>query len=238
MKCVNILAAGMLLIGQSLSGVVLAAPVTMSGDNVDFIFDDALLGLNGKAQVRGDTLYFMPIDFDAKSLNGQGYVLANETMNILVSAHDGWSFAGVNLLERGDYLLLGEGGKVHVTGQMRVFDVAKPLVDLTSGIVPLSALDQTGLSMVNWASNSAVDLSSMHGASMVNVTVENLLLASTTNPGTLAFIEKKWIGLSMDMDGLAHAATPVPEADAYAMLLAGLGLVGLAYRRSVRNRLK
>ncbi|MDP3217955.1 MAG: FxDxF family PEP-CTERM protein, partial [Deltaproteobacteria bacterium] len=41
---------------------------------------------------------------------------------------------------------------------------------------------------------------------------------------TLAFIEKKYAGLNV-------ITTPVPEAETYAMMLAGLGLIGFAVRR-------
>ena len=47
MKRVNLLAASTLLIGQTFTGAVLAASVTLSGATVDFSFDDSLLGLFG-----------------------------------------------------------------------------------------------------------------------------------------------------------------------------------------------
>ncbi|MBW8328617.1 MAG: PEP-CTERM sorting domain-containing protein [Thiobacillus sp.] len=228
MKCVNKLAVGMFLLGQTLSGATLAAPVTLAGSSVDFSFDDTLLGLFGQADVSGDTLFFTPIAFKAQSLNGAGFDLANSTMNIRVTARDGWSFASLGLVERGDYLLLGAGSTADVGGQMRVFDVASPLTDLTASIGASAPLDLPGMPTHNWQADAALDLGAWGDAQAVNVTIQNLLLASTGAASSLAFVEKKFVGLTPFM----VAVTPVPEAQTYAMMLAGLGLVGaMAMRR-------
>jgi hypothetical protein len=81
-----------------------------------------------------------------------------------------------------------------------------------------------GLPTDNWIAQTSTDLSAWNSARAINVTVENLLLASTSLPNSLAFVEKKFVGLAL-------ITTPVPEADTYAMMLAGLGLVGFAARR-------
>jgi hypothetical protein len=224
MKCVNKLVAGAFLLGQTLSGAAFAASITLTGSTVDFTFDDALLGLFGQPGVSGDTLYFTPTSFEAQSLNGAGFALANETMNIQVAAHDGWSFAGMALVERGDYLLLGTGSMADVGGQIRVFDLASPLADLTASLNPSAPLDLPGMPTHNWQANAALDLTAWSNARALNVTVENLLLASTGAASSLAFVEKKFVGLTPIM-------VAVPEAEVYAMMLVGLGLVGWAGMR-------
>jgi hypothetical protein len=220
MKCVNKLSAGVLLLGQTLCSAAFA--VTLSGNTVDYSFDATQLGLFGQANVSGDTLYFTPVGFDVQSFNGSGFTLANATMNITVTARDGWSFAGMGLAERGDYLLLGAGSMVDVAGQIRAFDVAHPLTDLTAGISAAAPLVLQGTPTHNWQADAALDLSAWRDARTVNVTVENLLLASTGAASSLAFVEKKFVGLTP----LMVEVTPVPEADTWAMMLAGLGLVG------------
>ncbi|MGB9094493.1 MAG: PEP-CTERM sorting domain-containing protein [Gallionella sp.] len=224
MKRVKTLTAAIFLLGQALSGAAFAATVTLSGSTVDFILDDTMLGPFGPASVFGDILYFTPIDFAARSLNGGGYSLTNETMNIKVSAHAGWEFSSMDLTEKGDYLLLGSGSTADISGQMRVFDVAKPLVDVTASLQPGSPFNQMGLPTHNWTALASTDLSAWNTTRMLNVTVENLLLASTGVPSSVAFVEKKFVGLTAVM-------APVPEADTYAMMLAGLGLVGLTVMR-------
>lgn len=227
MKRVKTLAAGIFLLGQALSGAAFAASVTLAGNTIDFTFDDALLGLFGPAAVSGDTLYFTPVDFEATSLNGAGFALTSDTVNINVAAHDGWSFDSVDLAERGDYLLLGSGSTADVAGQMRVFDIAAPLTDTTASIASLSPLNLMGVPAHNWAAEASINLSMWESTRAINVTVENLLLASTGASPSLAFVEKKFVALTPFL----VAVTPVPEAETYAMMLAGLGLVGLAAAR-------
>ena len=227
MKRVKKVAIGIFLLGQAISGAAYSATVTLTGNTVDFNFDDSLLGLFGQASVAGDSLYFTPVDFAAKSSNGAGYGFTHETMNIKVKAHDGWSFSSMGLLERGDYLLLGAGGSVDVTGQIRVFDTARPLTELTDNIQTTSPLNLSGGPTHNWVANAGVDLSDWSNTRAVNVTVENLLIAYPGASSSLAFVEKKFVGLTPFMT----PTTPVPEAETYGMMLAGLGLVGWMTRR-------
>lgn len=228
MKRVKTLATGIFLLSQALTGAAYAASVTLTGNNVDFTFDDTLTGLFGQPQIAGDTLFFTPVNFEAKSLNGAGYAFTNDTVNITVTAHSGMLFDSVNLLERGDYLLLGSGSSADVTGQVRVFDTAMPLTDLTSSITPSSPLNMTGVPTKNWDANASVDVSAWNTATTLNVTIENLLLASTSSPESLAFVEKKFAGLSL-------ITTPIPEAETYTMMLSGLGLIGFMVSRRKRR---
>jgi hypothetical protein len=227
MKRVNILAAGLILVGQALSGGAVAASVTLYGTNVDFTFDNAMLGLFGPANVSGDTLFFTPSNFKASSLNGMGYTFNSETVNVRISAHDGQKFSSLDLTERGDYLLLGAGRTADVAGQVRVFDVAHPLTDLTASILPTSPLNLVGTPTHDWTANASLGLGRLESARAINVTLENILLSATTNPASMAFIEKKFVGLTPSL----FSVTPVPEAETYAMMLAGLGLVGWMARR-------
>lgn len=227
MKRVKTLAAGIFLLSQTLSSAAFAASVTMAGNTVDFTFDDAMLGLFGQASLSGDTLFFNSGNFKAMSLNGVGYALTNDTMNIRVSAHAGLVFSAIDLVEKGDYLLRGSASTAEVTGQVRILDIAKPLVDVTASILPAGPLDQTSASTQNWVAGASADLTSWNSAQAINVTVENLLLASTGATSSLAFVQKKFVGLTPTM----LAVTAVPEAETYTMMLAGLGLVGLAVMR-------
>lgn len=227
MKRVKKMAICIFLLGQAISGAAYSASVTLAGTDVDFKFDDALLGLFGPANVAGNSLYFTPVDFAAQSSNGAGFNFTRDTMNIQVTPRNGWAFSSIGLTERGDYLLLGSGTTAQVTGQIRVFDTASPLIELTDSIESTSPLNLPGVPTHNWTANAAVDLSAWKSAKTVNVTVENLLLASSSGASSLAFVEKKFLGLT---PGLT-AVTPVPEAETYAMMLAGLGLVGWATRR-------
>ena len=227
MKRVKKLAIGIFLLGQALSGAASAASVTLIGDSVDFTFDDTLMDMFGQPEVSGNTLFFNPVDFVSQSLNGAGYALTNDTINIEVTAHSGWSFATVDLLEEGDYMLLGTGNTANVSGQIRVRDIAMPTVSLTDSIKTDSLLNVTSFSTVDWLANATVDVSAWDTANTLNVTVENLLVTSSSTPASLAFLEKKFVGLTIDTSFTA----PVPEAETYSMMLAGLGLMGFMVAR-------
>jgi hypothetical protein len=227
MKRVNKkLAASIILLSQTLTGAAFAASVTLSGTTVDFSFDDTLFGLFGQANVAGDNLYFTPVNFSAESMNGAGFDLTKQTFNVKVTAHEGWDFSSLALTERGDYLQVGQGAKVVVSGQIRAFDTMNPLGEMTSSILPTGAFQQTDDFITkNWEAKAEANLASMSAASMINVTLQNILVAqSPIGTDTLAFIEKKYAGLNV-------ITTPVPEAETYAMMLAGLGLIGFVVRR-------
>lgn len=227
MKRVKKLATGIFLLSQVIAGGAYAASVTLTGTNVDFTYDDSLTNLFGQPTVAGDTLFFTPVNFDVSSSNGEGYNFNNGTVNIQVTAHSGMTFDSVDVLERGDYLLLGAGSTADVSGQVRVFDTAMPLTDLTTGITA-GPLTMSGTPTNNWTANSSIDVSSWNTASTLNVTIQNLLLTSTTTPNSLAFVEKKFASLSL-------VTTPVPEAETYGMMLAGLGLIGFVVSRRRRS---
>lgn len=227
MKRVNQLAIGILLLGQAMSFSTQAASVTLLGATVDFTFDSSLLGKFGNPGVSGNTLFFTPVAFDAEAFNGVGFDLAKETMNIKVTVHAGYGLSSLNLVERGDYLLFGAASSVDVGGQVRAFDIANPGVDLTASIVTSAPMTTVGLPTHNWTATTALNLSPLDAAA-VNVTVQNLLIAKSFSADSFAFIEKKYAGLTIG----TQTITPVPEAETYAMMLAGLGLVGvMAVRR-------
>ena len=227
MNRMNQVAAGAFLLAQAFSGAAFAASVTLTGSTVDFTFDDALMGLFGQPTLSGDTLSFTPVDFNATSTNGEGFKLTDNTINIEMTAHNGYSFSSVDLAERGDYMLQGGGSTANVAGQVRVFDVSDPMKDTTTSIAPSAALDQTGLSTHPWTAANSTDLSGWTGTKSVNVSFQNLLVASTNGSSSLAFVDKKYGGLT----ATTAAVTPVPEAQASAMMLAGLGLIAWQIRR-------
>ena len=203
--------------------------LTLHGTDLDYVLDPAALSSFGKPGVAGDTLFFTPTGFKVQSSNGSGYNLASATLNITLVAHEGQDFGSLGLIEKGDYLLLGAGGSVGVSGQIRAFDLAAPLADQTASILPMGAMTTTGLPSVNWQAGATLNLSAMRSAPSISLTVENLLLASTATNASLAFAEKKFVGLTPTM--FSEKISPVPEPQVYTSMLAGLGLIGFGMRR-------
>jgi hypothetical protein len=229
---------GIAVLGLSaalLSGSAFAVMVTVAGSNVSFTYDTALLGLYGTPTVSGDSLIFTPTSFFAESTNGEGFALTNATLNIGITANSGYQFSSISLTERGDYFLVGSDAEVGVTGQIRVFDQDDPInnevTDNIAATAPFNVVSTlSNITTTNWTANAGVTIPGTGWGGNdgivdgVNLTIENLLYASTTTLGSAAFIEKKFAGSTVIISA-------VPEAETYAMMLAGLGLVGFMARR-------
>jgi len=217
-------------LGVALSMNLAAAPVSMIGSTVTYSFDDALLGLFGLPTLVGDSLFFTPTTFKAQSNSGSPALgFTSATMNIKVTPNNPAQWIDkVSLQEVGDYLLFdplnGSAKGVAVTGQIRVRDLST-LAEMTDSIVAAGPLTSVGLPTKNWSATAGADVDTWM-ARAVNVTVENLLIAYTTAAPSLAFIEKKGVILNV---------SAIPEPETWAMLLAGLGLVGLQLRRKIKT---
>ena len=219
--------AGVAVLGLSailLSGNALAATQTLVGTNVTYVYDDALMGLYGQPTLSGDSLIFTPINFQALSTNG-GFAQTDSTINIKVYANGNYTLSAFNLTELGEYSLIGSDAQVAVGGQMRLFDLnnAPPagpeLTDPITATAPLTV----ATSLTDWQANAAIAVPA-NWNSGVNLTIENILLAGTTQTGSTGEIWKNTVTVNTSV-------SPVPEAETYAMILAGLGLVGFMARR-------
>jgi hypothetical protein len=213
-----------------------AAQVSLEGDSFFLTYDDALLGLYGTPTVSGRTIFFQPTDFYSWS-----YLLpslTHGTINLTVTPKNGHGIHTVSLDERGDYFLDAAPGKamVSVLGSLRVFNAMEPGNQMVAGI-QTGPLNQFGIeSMHEWQGTAFLDLAqgSVDSHGPLHFTIENVLRAKVVpdNPlgfGPEAFIEKKYVALTI---------SPAPEVEQWAMMLVGLGLVGMvAVRRRTDGRL-
>lgn len=215
-----------LILAVGLGNGAVAATQTLIGDHVTFTYDDALVGLFGTPEVSGDTIFFSPTTFFAKSTDGSGIGFTNSTLGIGVKANAGYKLTGVDLTEQGDYWLFAPLGAsamgVGVSGQIRVRDTTT-LAEMTDSISTVAPLTTVGFSSVDWTATAGTSFAAWQSQA-VKLTIENLLVAYTTAAPTLAFIEKKYVGAEISV-------VAIPEPETYALLLAGLGLVGWAARR-------
>lgn len=217
------------------ASTVMAAPVTLVGNNFDLIYDSSLIGLFGTPTLSNNSIFFTPVAFKAESLNGNGVVTGNSTINLSIIEHANRNITGFSLLERGDYRLVGDGSAVGVGGQTRLFDLSNPFIENNTAITSTSNFSIVNSifdsSTHNWTSSSNISVldSQWSNTTAYNYTIENLLTAytdpSVTGP-RVAFIEKKFAGSSISI-----LVTTVPEANTYAMMLVGLGFMGFVSRR-------
>jgi hypothetical protein len=203
-----------------------AANVTIDGGNFTISYDTAAAGLFGTPTLVGSTLVFMPAGnpgFSAQTDNG--VKVTNSTFSFMITADPGYTLSSFNLFEGGDYLLIGNSSLVSVGGQLRVKSVDSSV--MTAAIAPSAALTtQTTFEQfatTNWDASASISPGSSLTSAVVSI--ENLLGArARLAEDGYAFIEKKNVELSFVL-------TPIPEPASFAMLLAGLGMMGFVARR-------
>lgn len=204
-----------------LSGALLcsgASAITLAGGNVSYSFNEAELGLFGTASLVGDNLVFTPTSFLATSTTP-----ATQTVHVTVTASAGYYLTAFNLSESGGYSLPGVGDAVYLTGNISLLDIEGDTSNKVISNLQLGApFSGTG---GNWSAeaSASVPASGWGGddgiVSSVRFTLNNDLFAMGGGE-----IWKNAISLEV-------ITTPVPEAETYALMLAGLGLVGFMARR-------
>ena len=205
------------------------------GDTVIFKYTGTTssMGLFGTIEVIGDSIVSFPTVFRADSLGG-GADSIDDNGAVQVIAKSGYQIDGVNILERGDYLMTGAGASVDVDGWSDVWDWN----DLIFGPSVQQNLDIAGdLTIIDsnphtWTGSTSFDLtgSSWDGINHIGLALQNNLYASTSAEGERAWIEKKIIGGGVDLSIDTSVVVPVPAA----VWLFGsglLGLVGIARRK-------
>lgn len=196
-----------------------ASAITLTGTNVSYTFDATALGPFGTASLVGENLVFTPTSFAATAGSAPA---ATKTINVTVTALSGYQLTAFNLQEQGGYSL--NGGSVYVTGSLKALDIE----GTTSNNVQTSLV--SSLANNAWTASTGVNIpvSGWGGTdgivNSVSLTLSNQLFAS----GGAATIYKDLVTLSSTYT----AVTPVPEAENYALMLVGLGLVGFMARRT------
>jgi hypothetical protein len=195
---------------------------TIYGNNFSFTFEDSLSTLFGTPAVSGDSLIFAPSDFSALSLNGNGQAFTSSSFVVKIASLNNKSIDALALTETGDYLREGAGAKLAVGGELRAVDLAHPFVSnvgkITSGpFVETEFGDDTA----NWEANASLAFSS--DTTSIWVTIQNILRAKTSAVGELAFIQKKFVGLTVVASQDVPVTVPLPQA----VWMFGVGLFGL-----------
>ena len=203
-----------------------AVTVTVVGTNFDISYDDSTLF--GTARLVGNNIIFTPTDFLADSLDGAGLVHTRDTLDLVLTAHAGFDVSALKLLERGDYRLTGAGSTAAVEGTFGVFGFADPFTEVKNSFTA-GALTNASGSLTSWSAGTTLTgLHSVDQTAGLNITLSNDLLGGTVvgSVGTEGFVEKKFAA-----EGVMIGVNPVPEPETYALMLAGLGVIGMVARR-------
>ena len=215
---------------------VQASVVTVFGTDLSFTYDDATSF--GSAIVVGNSLTFSPTNFKAESLNGQGTVSSNVSLNVDVSVLAGHNYAidKVQVAEQGDYKLLGSTASVAVGGALTLISYTK--TDPNNFGSPYSSINTFNAGSLTqqggptaWSASAIADMNGQLGwqtDTHLIVKLENLLSATTLSGDQQAFVEKKISGVGLQF--VSVVPVPVPAA-AWLMGSALLGLFGIRTRR-------
>jgi len=203
-----------------------AATVTLYGADVSFTFDDS--SLFGAANVVGNSIFFQPTNFKAESLNGAGSVSPGigNTLTVDVEATTiGYDMSSFLLVEQGDYELSGTSAGVSASGRLGVASnttiCGLYITCNDANIFNVTGLDTVG-ALTEWNASTLVDLADTIGwgsDTSVQLSLQNNLLATTTEAGDDAMIQKKFGAIGIEVNPV-----PVPAA----LWLFGSGLIGLA----------
>jgi hypothetical protein len=209
----------------TVSGASNASLVTVNGDTVSFTYDNILSGLFGTPTVSGNSLVFLPAGFKAQSVDGAASELTSSTFQVKIDRLDGHHISNIALTEKGDYLLNGAGAKVGALGELRASDVIFPFQEYVSKIKSVNPFVETGLaSTTNWVATANLAFAS-DTISSLYVSIENILFAQSDIKHDIAFIEKKFVGLTV-------TAVPLPQA--LWLFCAGMmGLLSMSKRKKL-----
>jgi len=216
-----------------------AATVTYCGPNVCYQWDNAQnAGLFGAPSFIGDTVYWTPTTFEARSADGVGIHSGTNTD----TADQTWQFSKVYTVnqaneiasiwahEEGDYLINYADGEVHAD----LYLAARGLNNIFEPtIITTDAFDKVGTTVPKelWTMDGtltpAASLTQL--ANNMTLTIQNTLTAftaDTTGGSELAWIEKK---LSLTV----ITTNPVPVPAAAWLLGSAFGLLAVVRRRAV-----
>lgn len=208
---------------------------TYCGPTVCYQYDDAqaavaLFGLPGFV---GDSAYFLPTVFEARSADGVGihtftntdFVDATFVFSKVYTVNPLVEITSMVAYEEGDYEVNYAQGEVHGDLYFR----AKGLNNLLEGsLIDQDAVDVVGTSAGLWSMSGslapAAQLTQL--ANNMTVTIQNQLSAFTSN--TTAGSELAWIEKKLTLD-ITTTVVPVPAA--IWLFGSALGLLGVARRQ-------
>ncbi|UCV18456.1 PEP-CTERM sorting domain-containing protein [Ferribacterium limneticum] len=203
-----------------ISTSALAATQTLDAGNYTISYDDSFLGLFGTP-----TLTASGISFATGGVPGFTAVnsVLEATVSLTITADAGYKLTSFNLGEKGSYFKVDNSSSVFVGGNLTVQDLVNTSSSVIKDIVTVPLTDTTTFNsqfhVSTWNASTSAHLETAKAA----VSIFDVLGAIPANGG-YASIGKTNVILDV---GVAA----VPEPQSFAMLLAGLGIIGAVARR-------
>jgi hypothetical protein len=222
----------LLLAATLLSQVVWATPITLSSSSFSVTYDNSLTGAFGTPTLAGNTLFFTPSTFKTQSLSASSPSSFSQTLNLTITPLSGFKLGTLSLDEKGDYTLFGLGSSVNVGGQMLAENSSDAFQSINALISPISALDLIGGGNHNWEATSLLSFdNTWAGVDSITLSLTNSLSAAagTASGPKLAFIEKKFVGLTIDTQS---APSQIPEPNTLSLFALGFVLLSFGMRKN------
>jgi len=214
-----------------------ASAVTFTGTNFSLTSGSPVAGEYGAISASGNTVYFKPggsPGFTAEAagdVSGPGSQTLSEDKSFSVQAAPGFVITGLWLKAIGTYFYFtGTNASVGVTGSLTVSPSTSALGAPAPAFVGYVSEQYDAKSWVAQTGSIAMSLASPASATVrIQMALAASAFATAADPDfNYAFIDARELQLTV-------MTTPVPEPETYALLLAGLGVVGfVAARRRPR----
>lgn len=222
------------LVAYGIFSIILSAKsavVTVEGDNLTFTYDDSTLF--GSANIVGNSIFFLPNNFSAQSVNDHGSTLSSDIVDIQIKVRD----ETIHLMDRfvlyesGDYKISDSTASVDVSAQFMVTSFERTCD--SHGIFVCNQSEIFGAAgnfiddnqLRDWSLTGFIDLDTLSlwgDDTYVNVRIQNNLYATALEQGDIAQIEKKFgvIGIQVELQ-------PIPIPPGITLFLSGLVGLGL-----------
>lgn len=213
------------LMALSLAGTAHAATQTLDGAGFSITFEEDLGNLFGGPSLSANTLSFSSLAsfFDRSTASGA----VSETFGFSFSLDPGYVLTSLGFNQSGTFSLNGGSSRVS----------AQSFVELDSGNGAAQGLNFAGGLNGNAGNGAGTgNWSATGGFSGAGITSANVFLSTALDAWVQGAGNKSFSSIALGSTAFTFSVAPVPEPEAYLMLLTGLGLVGFAARRRARQR--